>query len=159
MAEYCRQCHDELFPPNSGFLVPLRNAKVICEGCGETVVDSQGRCTGACGKDEHSGTFMNYIFETKAPTLSFMNVIRYTPKTYFYKAISDTLQWFPRIIFLGTLGYLLYTSIKIRLLEVAGKSEGLELFAELSAAKANTWYQRSLQFWYKNEMRLEQLLF
>ena len=159
MAEYCKQCHDELFPPDSGFMTNVRSQTVICEGCGETVVDSKGRCTGACGKDSHTGSLMNYIFETKNPSLQFFQVEKYTFRIYVYKILVDLLQWVPRFTFLGCLVYLAAVALAIRIRELLGKDTGNDLRAELFAAKANNVYQASLNFWYKNETKLDQLLF
>lgn len=53
MAEFCKQCTDELYKPgllkkeNYDFygLTPANTyLQVLCEGCGETLVDSEGFC-------------------------------------------------------------------------------------------------------------------
>jgi len=158
MAEYCRQCHDELFPPDSGFMTTVRNAKMTCEQCGITVVDNRGRCTGSCGEEAHSSNFMDYVFETKSPKLVFVCLNTYTPRTYLYKILVDTIQWIPRFTFVACLIYLLAMSIRIRLMEVRNK-EDLDMFAELATARASRVYEASFKLWYKKEMQIEQLLF
>ena len=88
-----------------------------------------------------------------------MKLTKYTPKTFCFKAMCDALQWIPRVAFLLILIYLLYTSLKLRIYEVVNSKKSLDLYAELSASNANHLYQRSLRFWYKKEIQLEQLLF
>lgn len=54
MADFCKQCSEEMFGEDFGDLRGLsgpHDTHVICEGCGPTVVDAEGRCIGgACPK-------------------------------------------------------------------------------------------------------------
>lgn len=46
MADFCKQCSEELYGENLGDLKGLEKGrrKVLCEGCGFTLVDEEGRC-------------------------------------------------------------------------------------------------------------------
>lgn len=156
MAEYCAQCSKTC--ADIGFLTPTRNGAIVCEGCGHTVVDSKGRCTGGCGTDAHNGIFTDYIFETAPPKMCKVHLIKRTPKTILYKLSVDSVQLIPRAAFLLSMVYLLSIAIYIKywLTDVPEKAT---LKAELSFFKANTFYTKSLDFWYRNEMKIEEFLF
>ena len=60
MSDYCKQCSMELFNKDNGELANLvteldrvnkHSAMVLCEGCGFTCVDHEGKCIGNCTKD------------------------------------------------------------------------------------------------------------
>lgn len=64
MADFCKQCHDELFPPVEvydfeGLITEAESAQgmvvaVLCEGCGHTYVNHKGECVNPhC--EEHGG--------------------------------------------------------------------------------------------------------
>ena len=56
MADFCKQCSEELFNRDSGDLAGLCNKgmiDVICEGCGPIYVDSTGRRV--CEQDPREG--------------------------------------------------------------------------------------------------------
>lgn len=48
MADYCKQCHEEhAFPGENdgkGLCEPKHMVGFLCEGCGHTFVDHEGRC-------------------------------------------------------------------------------------------------------------------
>lgn len=160
MAEYCLQCFNEIFPPNTpDTFTARRKTSIVCEGCGETVVDFKGRCTGACGKDHHGSKFMAYIFETRPPGFQFANIHNKSFKGRFFKVSVDLMQWIPRITFVLSLFYMFGMAIFLRLLEIGKAPEELELDAELAAARSSYFYDKSLKFWYRAEMKLENILF
>ena len=49
MADYCKQCSEDIFGKDYGDLKGLVSsgsfAVVLCEGCGDIVVDDNGNCT------------------------------------------------------------------------------------------------------------------
>ncbi len=62
MADFCKQCSIENFCEDFGELAGITKSEdwkkglsvvVLCEGCGPTQVDPEGRCTGNCSKLEH----------------------------------------------------------------------------------------------------------
>jgi hypothetical protein len=160
MAEYCKQCFDDLFPADTAnTLTTSRRALITCEGCGETIVDNKGRCTGACGKDKHSSIFMTYIFETRPPGFTFANINQKTFKGRLFKLTVDIIQWLPRTAFVLGLFYMFGTAIFLRILEIKKSPEELEKAAELACARASRLYESSLNFWYAVEMKLENILF
>lgn len=69
MADFCRQCAEEMWPPDAdpsafkdlaGLVTEAEfndgmGASALCEGCGPTVVDHEGRCLGPCLR--HHGKF------------------------------------------------------------------------------------------------------
>lgn len=67
MADFCRQCSIRLFGDDFGDLANLvphqsrpYNVQVLCEGCGETVVDDEGNCLGGClSHNEHKKESLN----------------------------------------------------------------------------------------------------
>jgi len=156
MAEYCLQCSKTC--ADIGFLTTTRNGAMICEGCGSTVVDSKGRCTGGCGTDGHNGLFTDYIFDTSPPEMHKVHLVKHTLKTILYKMSVDTLQLVPRITFTLSMVYLIGKAFYIKY-RLAGNPEKATLKAELSFFKANSLYTRSLDFWYRNEIKIEELLF
>lgn len=48
MADFCKQCSEELFLVDFGDMANLcsegQRASVLCEGCGQTMVNAQGEC-------------------------------------------------------------------------------------------------------------------
>jgi len=56
MADFCKQCSEEMFGQDFGDLAfgEDRLWEAICEGCGFTIVDGDGVCSGACGQDGHN---------------------------------------------------------------------------------------------------------
>jgi hypothetical protein len=140
-------------------MTAVRNSIVVCEGCGETIVDSKGRCTGACGKEKHGSNFMSYIFETRPPGFEFAHIDNKSWRGRFFKLFVDIVQWVPRITFVISLFYMFGAAIFLRLLEVKKTPEELEKMAELSCARASHMYDSSLNFWFKIEMKLENILF
>ena len=158
MADYCKQCFEAL-PQSITAWVPARNKMIKCEGCGETIVDSKGRCTGACGKDIHGSNFMSYIFETRPPGFEFAHINTKGFKGRFFKFTVDIVQWVPRIAFVFGLFYMFGTAIFLRILESKKSPEELEKAAELACARTSHMYDACLNFWYKLEMNLENDLF
>jgi len=59
MADYCAQCAKALGFEGERDLAGLcgegETASVICEGCGFTYVDREGRCTGGCDGEWPTG--------------------------------------------------------------------------------------------------------
>ena len=63
MADFCKQCADELNLPNEDLvgitteedMLDKKYQLVICEGCGYTQVDPQGKCLTKCL--QRHGTF------------------------------------------------------------------------------------------------------
>jgi hypothetical protein len=66
MADFCKQCSEELFGKDfedlkglsrehSEPLAPGEGYIVICEGCGLTVVDEDGKCISDCMKHHDKG--------------------------------------------------------------------------------------------------------
>lgn len=62
MADFCKQCSEEIFKEDHGDLKGLGNGKVLpegqgwlvlCEGCGLTTVNDEGVCFGYCMQPEH----------------------------------------------------------------------------------------------------------
>lgn len=62
MAEFCRQCSLSVLGEDFGDLSGLLSEEesrsglcvaVLCEGCGPTCVDHEGRCLGGCLTEEH----------------------------------------------------------------------------------------------------------
>jgi hypothetical protein len=62
MADFCRQCSEELFGEDYGDLANLGDGSelksnegwsAICEGCGFTLVDDKGNCLGVCEEPKH----------------------------------------------------------------------------------------------------------
>jgi len=159
MAEYCRQCAKTLGMDHDTFCTKIRNNAIVCEGCGKTVVNFRGDCTGACGNQSHIGLCTGYLFDTKYPNLLFVELRKYTLKTYLYKTLADTLQWVPRVMFLVAICYLVVISIKMSIVFRSRPNEKLQLAGELAASKADFMFERSLNFWINQEMKLEHLLF
>jgi hypothetical protein len=59
MANYCKQCSEDLFGKDSKDFAGLVSVgcplvEVVCEGCGPTTVDYNGKCVGSC--DRHDVT-------------------------------------------------------------------------------------------------------
>jgi hypothetical protein len=58
MADFCKQCSEEIFGEDHGDLKPLNpepleageGYAVLCEGCGPTLVDNEGKCLWNCLK-------------------------------------------------------------------------------------------------------------
>jgi hypothetical protein len=59
MADFCVQCAQQYGFPTTDY--PKRETQPgcgwpeLCEGCGPTLVDGEGRCMGGCLKYEHGG--------------------------------------------------------------------------------------------------------
>lgn len=62
MADFCRQCSEELFGKDHRDLAGQVTeeqvkeglaANVLCEGCGFTQVDHNGQCLGNCDNPKH----------------------------------------------------------------------------------------------------------
>lgn len=58
MADFCRQCSKDVDPnfPGDDLAKLCEEDKaiaVLCEGCGETWVDSEGTCIGPCNNPSH----------------------------------------------------------------------------------------------------------
>lgn len=58
MADFCKQCSEELFGEDFGDLDGLCKVGecvgVLCEGCGPTTVSCSGTCEGNCMKPHHN---------------------------------------------------------------------------------------------------------
>lgn len=54
MADFCKQCSEELFEESYSDLEGLCDREyqiqILCEGCGLTLVDYRGECQGGCMK-------------------------------------------------------------------------------------------------------------
>jgi hypothetical protein len=64
MADFCKQCSIEMFGTDTGDLAGLSTpadtaagtfAIVLCEGCGDTVVDHTGKCVSDKCLVKHNG--------------------------------------------------------------------------------------------------------
>jgi len=63
MADFCKQCSMDIFGEDFGDLAKLCTKKeneqglyaiVVCEGCGTTLVDNEGRCVSSDCLRKHS---------------------------------------------------------------------------------------------------------
>lgn len=65
MAEFCKQCAEQLFGDDPRYndaahlMTELEGTlgfcvSFLCEGCGFTIVDYNGKCQGACLNKDHS---------------------------------------------------------------------------------------------------------
>jgi hypothetical protein len=63
MADFCAQCSAPYpsdfagipWDPSRRPLEPGEGYAVLCEGCGPTLVDTEGNCLGGCMGDHHTG--------------------------------------------------------------------------------------------------------
>jgi len=62
-------------------------------------------------------------------------------------------------MFLVAICYLVVISIKMSIVFRSRPNEKLQLAGELAASKADFMFERSLNFWINQEMKLEHLLF
>lgn len=165
MSTYCKQCCAEVVV-KEGDTSPeastARNDWIVCDSCGGTFVDAQGRCTGACGHYGHNSLPMRYIYTGRGPEFQKMKITKHTWKTNLLQGLSWVVSLLPKAVFFTftLISFVLVLfSLRIETMRLDAVEKTYHRWTEYWFILFGRVYEASFRLWYTLEIHLERKLF